>query len=75
MAHLVHHSVVFVLQGDEDSHGLRKFKRQLRSRRTKVSALVNIWKIIMTIGTVSIIYGIDCEEGRRFINTSHLMRL
>ncbi|XP_053386467.1 chitin synthase chs-2-like isoform X2 [Mercenaria mercenaria] len=59
----------FVPQGDLTATGLRKLKRQLSSRRTKISTIVNLWKIVITICMVVVIFGVDCTDGITCLQT------
>ncbi|KAK3589755.1 hypothetical protein CHS0354_021082 [Potamilus streckersoni] len=58
----------FVPQGDKFSRGLQKLKWSLRRRRTKISFIVNVWKLVLSIGIPAAIFGIDCENGPSCFN-------
>ncbi|KAK3082737.1 hypothetical protein FSP39_003848 [Pinctada imbricata] len=54
----------FVRNGNKDSTGLPSLKRSMRRRRTKVTVLTSLWKIIMTLIIMpSFIFGVGCENG------------
>ncbi|KAL3854141.1 hypothetical protein ACJMK2_013419, partial [Sinanodonta woodiana] len=58
----------FVPQGDKSSRGFQKLKWSLRRRRTKISFIANIWKLLLSIGIPAAIFGIDCENGSSCFN-------
>ncbi|XP_045180107.2 chitin synthase chs-2-like [Mercenaria mercenaria] len=60
----------FVPMGkDNKATGLRLMKMQIFRRRTKIVAIVSLWKTILTVCLVSVIFGIDCADGVTCIQT------
>ena len=65
----------YCFQGDKNSNGLRLLKRKLHNCRTKVYLVANIWKTIVTIAMVTIIFSVDCQDGASCIETLYDNRL
>ena len=60
----------YVRNGDKESKGLPKLKRGMRRRRTKVTAITSVWKLIMTLIIMpSAIYGIGCAQGTECVRS------
>ncbi|KAH3803412.1 chitin synthase chs-2-like isoform X2 [Dreissena polymorpha] len=65
----------FVPKGDDESIGLKNIKRKLHKCNTKVYLIVYTWKIVVTIAVVTIIYSIECVNGKSCIETLYGARL